>query len=184
MAGPSRTSKTATDATPDLADDDSMLSHGVALRAYFKRRVRNSADVDDYVQEVYARVLGATPSKKIGSWRGFLFRAASNLLVDHSRRDQTRMRSGHIALDDAPGLTDGQPSAERALAARQRLRAMAEALKAVDPVARSVFLLVRVEGLTHREAADRLGLDMKRASHLVEKVLTHLARAMAEEPEV
>ena len=61
---------------------------------------------------------------------------------------------------------------------------MAEALKAVDPVARSVFLLVRVEGLTHREAADRLGLDMKRASHLVEKVLTHLARALAEEPEV
>ena len=46
---------------------------------------------------------------------------------------------------------------------------------------RSVFLLVRVEGLTHRDAAKRLGLDVKQASRHVERVLAHLARALAEE---
>jgi RNA polymerase sigma-70 factor (ECF subfamily) len=158
---------------------DSMLSHGSALRAYFRKRVRNIDDVDDYVQEVYARVLSAGPSQKIDSWRGFLLRVASNLITDGFRRDQARMKSSHITLDDILNLTDGMPTAEDCVHARQQLEALTEALSSVEPMARDVFLLVRVEGLTHREAAERFGIETKQASRHIERVLAQLTRALA-----
>ncbi len=156
-----------------------MLSHGSALRAYFRKRVRNVDDVDDYVQEVYARVLSAAPSQKIDSWRGFLLRVASNLITDGFRRDQTRMKSSHITLDDILNLTDGTPTAEDGVHARQQLKLVTEALSSVEPMARDVFLLVRVEGLTHREAAERFGIETKQASRHIERVLAQLTRALA-----
>jgi RNA polymerase sigma factor (sigma-70 family) len=172
--------------SPDKAGDarvdaDDMLNHAPALRAYLRRRVRNPADVDDYVQEVYAKVLKAAPAEKIETMRGFLFRVASNLLADRFRRDQTRMRESHVTLDSTPGLTDGRPGPERELRARQRLRALSDALKSVDPIARSIFLLVRVDGLSHREAGERFGIEAKQASRQVDRVLAYLARTLAGE---
>jgi RNA polymerase sigma factor (sigma-70 family) len=172
--------------SPDKARDvtdhaDDMLNHAPALRAYLRRRVRNPADVDDYVQEVYAKVLKAAPAEKIGTMRGFLFRVASNLLADRFRRDQARMRESHVTIDSTPGLTDGRPGPERELRARERLRALSDALKSVDPIARSIFLLVRVHGLSHREAGERFGMEAKQASHQVERVLAYLARTLAGE---
>jgi RNA polymerase sigma-70 factor (ECF subfamily) len=163
------------------ADADDMLNHASALRAYLRRRVRNPADVDDYVQEVYAKVLKASPAEKIGTMRGFLFRVASNLLADRFRRDRTRMLESHVTIDSAPGLADGRPGPERELRARQRLSALSEALKSVDPIARSIFLLVRVDGLSHREAGERFGMEAKQASHQVDRVLAYLARTLAGE---
>lgn len=172
--------------SPDEAGDarvdaDDMLNHAPALRAYLRRRVRNPADVDDYVQEVYAKVLKAAPAEKIGTMRGFLLRVASNLLADRFRRDQTRMRESHVTLDSTPGLTDGRPGPERELRARERLQALSDALKSVDPIAKSIFLLVRVDGLSHREAGERFGIEAKQASRQVDRVLAHLARTLAEE---
>src|ERR1700676_339276 len=100
-------------------DADDMLNHAPALRAYLRRRVRNTADVDDYVQEVYEKVLKAAPAEKIGTMRGFLFRVASNLLADRFRRDRTRMLESHVTIDSTPGLADGRPGPERELRARQ-----------------------------------------------------------------
>jgi len=156
-----------------------LLAHASVLRAYLRRRVRNPADVDDYVQEIYARVLASAPDLTVSNWRGFLQRAASNLLADSFRRGRTRMRDRHIPLEEAVNLLEGQPSVERILEGREDVQRLTQVLESVDPVARSVFLLVRVDGLTHREAAERLGLDAKQASRHVERVLARLARALA-----
>ncbi len=66
------------------------------------------------------------------------------------------------------------------MVAHERLAAVAEALKEVSPVARSVFLLVRVEGLSYAEAAERLGLDVKSAYRHVERVLNVISRRVAD----
>lgn len=159
-----------------------MHEHQSLLRGYFARRVRHSQDVDDYVQDVYLRALSAAPTEKVGNWRGFLLRVAATLLVDRFRRDSTRRRDEHQGLDESGELTDDQAfSPEHTAMFRQELAVLEETLKQVDPLARNVFLLVRVDGLSHRDVAERLGLDVKMVSRHVERVLAFLARTMAEQ---
>jgi RNA polymerase sigma-70 factor (ECF subfamily) len=150
------------------------------LRAYLRRRLRAHEDVEDYVQEVYARVLARPPEAAVENWQGLLRRIASNLIIDRARRGQARAAGSHVRLEPGMELCDEQPSAEQALISRERLEVVAGALQEVAPLARSVFLLVRVEGLTHRAAAERLGIDVKVASRHVERVLALVARRLAE----
>lgn len=150
------------------------------LRAYLRRRIPRHEDCRDYVQEVYARVLAAPPREDISSWAGLFKRVASNLLIDRFRRDVRREAAAHVAMWDEFDQADEQPSIERTLIARERLAAVSEALKEVSPVARSVFLLVRVEGLSHREAAEKMGLDVKIAYRHVASVLNLISRKLAQ----
>lgn len=158
-----------------------LAAHRSALTAYLRRRLRRTDEVEDYVQEVYARVLAVASPEKIVSPRGFLLRAASSLIVDQFRRDRTRQRDRHVSLEESHHPSDeGVLSPERRLAGRQRLAALSGALKACNPIERSLILMVRVEGLTHRDAAERLGLEPKAASRMIERILVRLARAVAE----
>jgi RNA polymerase sigma-70 factor (ECF subfamily) len=150
------------------------------LRAYLRRRVRRHEDIDDYVQEVYARVLATPQATPVSNWQGFLRRIAANLLIDRARRAKARFETHHVEIDDGFEPVDDQPTSEQALMARQRLAAVVEALKDISPVARSAFLLVRLEGLSHRDAAERLDLDVKIVSRHVERTLILISRRVAE----
>ncbi|WBO22832.1 RNA polymerase sigma factor [Sphingomonas abietis] len=158
-------------APPDVTD------HEPALRAYLRRRIGPSEDVEDFVQDVYLRVLSAPPQEDVRSWRGFLVRIASNLLIDHHRRKNVRMAEEHVTVDDML-IRDEGADPERTLSGRQELAHVAKAIQELGPVARDAFLLVRVEGLSHKEAALRLGITPKAVSHHVERSLARLARQL------
>jgi RNA polymerase sigma-70 factor (ECF subfamily) len=154
--------------------------HRSTLRSYFRRRVRPGEDAEDFVQDVYLRVISASPDpQKIASWRGFLLRAASNLLIDRYRRSETRMEGSHVAIEN--DLQDeGTDDPERILIGRGELHALSEAMKILSPAAREAFLLVRVEGFSHKDAAARLGIETKAVSRHVERSLARLAAMLAE----
>ena len=57
------------------------------LRAYVHRVIGNAADADDIVQEAFLRILRANlPSDDEEQWRRYVYRIASNLIVDRWRR--------------------------------------------------------------------------------------------------
>ena len=150
------------------------------LRAYLRRRLRHGDDVDDYVQEVYARILATPPAGPVRSWQGMLRRIASNLIIDGARNARRQAASAQVRLDEDWDVGDERPSAEDSVIARERLTKVIATLEEASPIARSVFLLVRVDGLTHREAAARLGIEPKAASRHVERVLLLISRRLAE----
>lgn len=178
-----------TDGDPRLAgstpspDDDRPETHRSLLRGYFARRVRHAQDVEDCVQEVYLRALASAPSGGVGNWRGFLLRVADSLLVDRFRRGAARCQDAHQPLDESGELADhGAHSPESTALFRQELASLENALRDIDPLARHAFLLVRVDGLSHKEVAARLGLEVKMVSRHIERVLAHLARTLVERP--
>jgi len=149
------------------------------LRAYLKRRVRNPCDIDDMVQDVYVRVLSAPQTGIVENARGFLRRIASNLLIDNHRRKAARMVDDHMPLDE--GLIDDcVATPERIIGARQELDHLGRALETISPTARDAFLLVRVEGYSHKEAARELGITPKAVSHHVDRTLARLAASALE----
>lgn len=162
--------------------DTSLLEDAGAiadLRTYLRRRVRNAADVDDLVQDVYLRVLSTPQPGLIDNARGFLRRIASNLLIDNHRRRAARMVDDHMPLEENL-VDDGVATPERIATARDELAVLGRALKAMTPVARDAFLLVRVEGHSHKEVARTLGITPKAVSHHVERTLARLAERVME----
>jgi hypothetical protein len=53
-----------------------------ALEAFFRRRLRSSADAADFVQEVYLRMLRVSDPDEIRNPEGYLFTVAANLLKE------------------------------------------------------------------------------------------------------
>ncbi|WP_343616161.1 RNA polymerase sigma factor [Novosphingobium sp.] len=177
---------------PDDLPEDSLEAHRPTLKRYFQRRIDAGRDAEDYVQDVYLRVLSAEQAagqaggqepKKIHNLRGFLLRAASSVWIDRHRRAKTRIEQDAQTLTDDLAQTLTDPAAacpERTAIARDELRALSVAIETLPPVARAAFMLVRVEGLSHKEAARQLGLEPRQVANHVERSLARLSRSLLE----
>ncbi|SRR5579859_153862 len=160
------------------SEEASLVEHHAFLKAYFVRQTRSAQDADDYVHEVYSRVLAsAGAARPVDNWRAMLMRIAKSVVVDQFRRDAARRRDQHLPLDeDLDSLADPQPDPEAAASARQRLAAAEKVLAGLDPVCRQAFLLARVEGFGHKEIAKRLGIAQQSVGRHVQQALYALAR--------
>lgn len=156
--------------------------HRLVLKAWFARRLGSPQDAEDYVQEVFARALATQHAKNVDNPRGFLLRIASTVLVDRYRRDKVRERHNHVELNEAVEAGDGgHSSPERVLAAKQQLALVQAALLDLDPLPRQIFVLARLEGLSHREIGARLGIEPVQVGRQIERAVAHLARRLVRE---
>lgn len=143
--------------------------HFRAVRRYVFGLVPKLDVAEDLAQEAFLRLQGSGRDH-LDSPRGFLFRTARNLALDHLRRDR---RVPIDALDEEAValLADAAPSPEEQIAAREELAIMRAIILELPPKCRQAFLLVRLEGLSHRE----VGLEMGMSQTMVRK---YLARAL------
>lgn len=145
---------------------ESVQPHEGALRGYLSKLVPPS-DVDDLVQETYARLLRAHERGAIESPRGLLFATARNAARDLFRR-RAVARTFPITEIDHSRVFDDAPSVEEAVSRRQEADLLQAAIAALPPRCREILLLRKIENLSHREIAARLGI----AEHTVEAQLT------------
>jgi RNA polymerase sigma factor (sigma-70 family) len=95
------------------------------------------------------------------------------LALDHVRRAR-RVPIGR--LDDQPAeyLADAAPSAEERLGAQQELALMRAVLLELPPKCRQAFLLVRLEELSHREAAAEMGISQTMVRKYLARAVLHI----------
>lgn len=148
-----------------------LLTHYDELTGYLTRRLGSAGAARDVVHDTYLRLQGLDTVPEIANPRAYLFRVADNIALDRLRADNRR---GRYFVDTEPDAEPacGTPSAEEALAQKQRVAILAEAIKELSPRQREVFLLHKFDGLSHAEIAKRLGLSKS----MVEK---HAMRALA-----
>ncbi len=155
-------------AQPSLDDwfEAEILPHEGILTRYLRRIRGNATDVLDLRQEIYARVYESAARGVPASAKAFLMSTARNLIVDRARHE--RIVSIDFTQDlDALNVLIDERSPEQRLGARQELRLLSDALDRLSPDCRAVVWLRRVEGLSQREVAARLGMQEGTvASHL------------------
>jgi RNA polymerase sigma factor (sigma-70 family) len=135
-----------------------ILPHEAALMRYLYKVWRSPAEVPDLRQETYVRVFESAAKSRPRSPRSFLFATARNLMIDRMRRD--RIVSIDYTHDlNALDVPVDQLSPERRLGARQELQCLAEAFDRLPETTRSVIWLRRVEGLSQRQTAEKLGIQ-------------------------
>jgi RNA polymerase sigma-70 factor (ECF subfamily) len=100
----------------------------------------------------------------------FVFAVARNLVIDHVRRENV-VPIESISDPDAVEAASDAPGPDRSAIARDELRRLEEALDRLPPRAREAMVMKKVEGLTRREIATRMGITEKTVKwHLNEAV--------------
>lgn len=152
-----------------------------ALIRYFVRHLGMRDDAEDLAQEALERLARKSPDVDIANVEAYLFRIASNLLRDRFRRDSSHHVHDHVSFD---GLADSEPgeepSSERVYEDRERLQAFVQALDALPPRCRQVFLLQRYEGLTYSAIAKRLQISVSAVEKHMMRALLHFDRSLGE----
>ncbi len=135
-----------------------ILIHEAALLRYLNRVWRDSAEVRDLRQEIYARVYEAAAKSRPHSAKSFLFATARNLLADRMRR--ARIVSIEAVGDpDALNVMVDELSPERRLSAWQELRTLATALNGLPPRCREAVWLRKVDEFSTKEVARQLSIS-------------------------
>lgn len=141
-------------------------AHAGELRSFLHRQMRNPEIAADLAQETYLRLLRQPPRKPVLNVRGFIFKVARNLAIDHARSRQTRehLDEGMAYLYEVTGES---PELVDVVAAQQELAAMADALKLLPAHCQQIFTLCRLQNLPHKDVA----LQLKVSISTVEKQL-------------
>lgn len=145
-----------------------ILAHEAMLLRYLRRVWPRKDEVHDLRQETYARVYQAAMASRPASARSFLFTTAHHLMADRVRHE--RVVSIEAVGDiEALNVLSDEISTERRVGARQELERLARALDLLPPKCRKVLWLRRVEGLSQKEVAERLGVSVKTVEQHVSK---------------
>ena len=116
---------------------------------------------EDLLQELWLKIRG-TATGPIASPRNYLFRAATNLMIDRRRSEaqaQRREIEWSGLVDRLPGSAANDPGPDRQLDGRRRLALVEAELARLPARALSIFRQHRIEGLTQREVAVAMGLS-------------------------
>lgn len=143
---------------------ETYLARRPDLVRFFTLRLRSAAAAEDVVQDIYVRLAALDPRMEIHNPVGYLYRLGSNLMLDRLRGDRrtsvrdAAWRDSNRTLVGAEEVAD-EPSAEQAVAARQRLEAVVTTLKELPAQTQRVFRMHKFDGMSHPEVAQALGIS-------------------------
>ena len=156
---------------------DQVLPLEGVLERFLRRNWRDMDEISDLRQEVYARVYDGCKRGRPDSAQAFVLTTARNLLIDRARRAQIVSIETYADMDAlAPTLDELSP--ERHLAARSELKLLQIALNLLPARCREVIELRKIEGLSQREVASRMGITEDTVERQVSKGVRALALAL------
>jgi RNA polymerase sigma factor (sigma-70 family) len=151
------------------------------LMQFLQHNWRNRSEIPDLRQEVYLRVYEAARREIPAPARPFVLAIARNLIIDRLRKENviaieavSDLEALHIAKDE--------PGPDRNAIAHDELRRLQGALDRLPPRCREVVILRRVEGLSRRAVAERLGITEDTVAEHLSNGMRALADLLHGEP--
>jgi RNA polymerase sigma-70 factor (ECF subfamily) len=146
------------------------------LRPFIARRLSNSADVDDVVQDVFLRMQrglgGLRDEERFGPW---VYQVARSAIIDHHRATaKHRVVAADNLAERAPDDVPEDPGAVEAEVAGY----IAPFVGMLPSPYREALTLTELEGLTQKQAADMLGISLSGAKSRVQRGRRLLRQAL------
>lgn len=148
--------------------------HDTLLKAYLRRSYPAIRDVDDVVQESYARIWRARAAHPIASAKAFLFQVARRLALDVARRNQASPIKGVTDLAAVSVLED-KPSADEMACSREEVALLAEAIHRLPARCREIVVLRKLQCVPQKQIAEQLGLSEQTVQVQVQRGVKKIA---------
>ncbi len=149
------------------------------LRRYLSRLLGSAPEAQDVAHDAYVRVYPAVSRQEARKPEALLYVTARRLAINRLRR-----RSISPVAPEGPSFqtaASGAPGVEQQVMARQELRLLQTAIAELPEGCRTVLLLRKVELLSHREIAERLGIAVSTVEKQHARALRLLKAAMPAE---
>jgi len=131
------------------------------LRAFLLKKIPNESEVEDLIQETYARIMGSYRTQSVWNPRALLFRIARNLINDTFRKKYAANTIFFGEMDSLNDYVDAEGGVvENALSADDE-ELLYCAIKSLPKKCRAVILLRNFEKLSYREIANELNISVK-----------------------
>ncbi|HEU4959281.1 MAG TPA: RNA polymerase sigma factor [Sphingomonas sp.] len=160
--------------------------HRAELLRFLVARTGDAAEAEDILQDVWMRA-GGQRAGSVEHWRAFLFRTAHNLYIDRLRERRRRAARERRWSEEAHGpiaageeVADRDPAADEAIAAREEAARLASAIANLPEGARRAFELHKIDGLSHGEVAQKLGISKSGVEKHMAVAMRHLRRMLAD----
>ncbi|HUJ42404.1 MAG TPA: sigma-70 family RNA polymerase sigma factor [Opitutaceae bacterium] len=149
------------------------------LRRYLARFLGDATEAQDIAHDAYLRVYPAEGKRPAERPEALLYTTARRLAINRikHRRIAPFVRNGlepETMASPAPGVV-------QQVMARQELRRLEQAIRQLPPGCRAVLLLRKVELLSHREIAQRLGIAISTVEKQHARALRLLRTSLATE---
>jgi RNA polymerase sigma factor (sigma-70 family) len=148
-----------------------VLPHEAALLRYLARVWPDASEIQDIRHDAYVRILEGADRLRPIAPKALLFSIARNLMIDRARRSRIVPIDLLGDLDSLNVLVD-EVTPERRASVREQLAWVTAAINRLPARCREVLWLRRVEDLSQKEIAAKLGVS----EGTVEKHMTHAAR--------
>ncbi len=139
--------------------------HEREIFAYALRLVGDRDEADDVYQETFLAAFRAWPPPRRGQERAWLYRIATNKVIDRARRAKRLVRLGDLRL--AAPDRDGVSMAD-----------LSAAIKVLPEGQRAAFVLRKVQGLEYAEVASALECSEDAARQRVAEATKKVREAM------
>ncbi len=135
-----------------------LLDERTCLLRFVQRIVGNAANAEDVTQGLWLRIQRVDDHPPIENRKAYLYRLARNLALDHATADRRRAEvlaeAAELLLFSAEAVPE-----ERSHIARDQLHHIAMTIAGLPERTQQIFALSRLEGLSQRDVADRLGIS-------------------------
>lgn len=154
------------------------------LIRFFAARTGSLAAAEDLAQELYLKLVDRSEPLSAENPNALLYSIGLNLLRDRVRREvraaarDADWRGAHRTTLAGEDVAD-EPMADEAAASRQRLRLLVGAVAELPPQMRRAFTLHKLDGLSHAQTAEAMGLSVKSVEKHISAALRNLVARMA-----
>jgi RNA polymerase sigma-70 factor (ECF subfamily) len=132
------------------------------LKRFLRRYMKSRDDVDDLAQECFVRAFAAEAQHPIGSPKAFLFTVAKNLALSEIAKRSTAAVESLGDFCDPDVLEDrDQVAVDDVVDGHERMHQLAQAIACLPPQCARVFILRKMQGLSHKEIAARLDISVR-----------------------
>jgi RNA polymerase sigma-70 factor (ECF subfamily) len=132
--------------------------HESSLRSYLRSVFPALPDVDDFVQESYARLIRAHAAGRVSYAKAFLFTTARNAALDFFRRRKV-VAIETMAEPAELAVIEDRPDAADAMNRQQELEMLADAVRGLPDRCRQVLTLRLLYGYSHKQIGGELGIS-------------------------
>lgn len=179
---------------PDAADQQQLVElyteSATPLTAMLRRAFGDGPpDPDDIAQLAFQKLLERQDLSDIRNLRAFLWRTARNLVFKAKRSQDVRARNDSEYEQRFFRSTGDDLDPERVISAKEQIKIVNEALRAMPERRRRAFVLHRIDGLSIAATARQLkigptaaGKHISRASEQIDEALSRTASVAGNEP--
>jgi len=164
---------------PDSSFAEEIESHREPLRAYLIKQFPTLEDVDDIVQESYARLLKAHAKGQVKEPKALLYTISRNTVYDLFRRKKV-VQFESLTQNPCSSVLDGRDDVDESVSLREEINLLVRGVETLPARCRQVMTLRMVYGFTQKEIAEELGIAANTVKAQLAKGMRRMAAFLAQ----